>query len=338
MEDGNTKTQMEIRMMQVLCLYSHHSFIIIINHCRPVYNESNCYKFIKVSNQQRSCIDAQRECEMIGGNITVMNSVEEYDQLTDSVLYVLRVLSRSKFNVHVESELPQKNLNKGCVIIDVYDGTFYPNYSENINCSATDEINTIVCESTDSTPEICQEVTSTDQHQKTSRLGLTTSRLDLTTPRLYLTKNVNATVSNANSVTNTPNNLLETTPWYELNTCHGLVVDIIIVLSTVIITVVVMCFLIFLRNKLKTSGRKQDSDSNGKSINQDTHQNELYQLSSQKHGAAVPSTDQSTLYHDTVVPPVDSGASVPLYHDIVVPAKSEQCVDDPNSSYIEIIN
>ncbi|XP_071954259.1 uncharacterized protein [Antedon mediterranea] len=291
---------------------------------------------------------------MVGGNITVINSVEEYNQLKENILQVLSVRSRSKFNVHVESELRQKKLKKGCAIIDVDDGTLSNTVnSENMNCSTTDRINNIICESTELTPGICQLTTET-----------TTSRLDLTTTS-------SATVSNANSFTNTPNNLLETTPWYELDKCHGLVVDIITVSSAVIITIVVMCSLIFLRNKLKTSGRNhsRDSEVDSKSLNQDTHQNELYQLISQKHGAAVPSIDQSTLYHDTVVPSVNSkktdskslnqdthqnelyqlisqkhGAAVPstdqstLYHDIIVPAKSEQCVDDPNISYIELIN
>ncbi|XP_033103589.1 uncharacterized protein LOC117106325 [Anneissia japonica] len=118
-----------------------------------VYPSPNCYKFIRVNRNWRSCIDAQRECEKVGGNITVINSVSEYQQLTSNVLYILSVFGDSTFNVHVQN-LPQ---GTGCATITVQDELILSNSVTitNTDCTTTCMVDTIVCESTGVHTGIC---------------------------------------------------------------------------------------------------------------------------------------------------------------------------------------
>ncbi|XP_033121062.1 uncharacterized protein LOC117120148 isoform X4 [Anneissia japonica] len=57
-----------------------------------VSTSPNCYKFIRVNRKGQSCVDAQRECEQAGGNITEINSIDEYERLTKNVLNIISVL------------------------------------------------------------------------------------------------------------------------------------------------------------------------------------------------------------------------------------------------------
>ncbi|XP_071953846.1 uncharacterized protein [Antedon mediterranea] len=247
----------------------------------PAYNNPNCYKFIRVS-KKRSCIDAQQECERFGGNITLINSVEEYDQLTDSVLDVLSVGSGSKFNVHVESELTlKKRLKKGCAIIDVYDGILNSHdvNSENMDCSTTNLINTIICESTDIHPGLCPVGSPT-----TPRSVSTTSLLKASS----VTSTGDYTDSSTNNIISQPN--------VSKQSRTNLVVAICVPLVVVIILIVIIAFFLIRRKKKQRQMIQKDSKVDGNSIKQDKLQTGSY-----KHGAAVPSIDQSEMYHDTVV-------------------------------------
>ncbi|XP_071952975.1 uncharacterized protein [Antedon mediterranea] len=154
-----------------------------------VYDNPNCYMFIRSTNRNESCIDTQHECEQVGGNITVINSKDEYDQLTDNVLRILKRLrhpSTSIFNVYADKEYPEKNLYAGCanVVVENRMGVQNDIYIRNKGCF-TEEINTMVCESSDLDLGICTvSTTDTTNTQLTSLMTTTSS--DMTSASMSL--------------------------------------------------------------------------------------------------------------------------------------------------------
>ncbi|XP_033104457.1 uncharacterized protein LOC117107042 [Anneissia japonica] len=110
-----------------------------------VYSSPNCYKFIKLNGAMQSCIDTQRECKKLGGNITVINSIEEYEQLTEVVVNIMKPFQDRNFNVHNQKD----GISNGCATITVEDELFI---NDDINMVNTDYFKThlvdaIACES-----------------------------------------------------------------------------------------------------------------------------------------------------------------------------------------------
>ncbi|XP_033120818.1 uncharacterized protein LOC117119950 [Anneissia japonica] len=153
----------------------------IRNAENDVYASPNCYKFIRKTIDRSSCFDAQRECEQVGGNITVINSTDEYEQLTNNVLHVLKNRDDSTFNIHVQN-LPRDDIRMGCATIEIHDGPGIINnvYTTNTDCDETCMVDTIVCESTDFNTEICPiqvtEVAQTTTVQQTMSVFTTVSK------------------------------------------------------------------------------------------------------------------------------------------------------------------
>ncbi|XP_071952426.1 uncharacterized protein [Antedon mediterranea] len=235
---------------------------------------NHCYKFITVSTNRKSCIDAQRECEVIGGNITVVNSKAEYDQLTNNVEHVLSVGTKSKFNAHHDNGLRQKK----CILINVANGYIWNNAKkENIDCSHAVEINTIICESTDASPDICPVPSQS-----------TTLVPELTKTSLVTSTSADYAISSTNNIS--PPHASE-----QHKSSANLVAAICVPL-VVIILIVLIAFFLIRRKRKKRQMVDRDSKVDGNSIKQDKLQTGSY-----KHGAAIPSIDQSELYHDTVV-------------------------------------
>ncbi|XP_033104878.1 uncharacterized protein LOC117107335 [Anneissia japonica] len=136
-----------------------------------VYTSPNCYKYIRVNKNDRSCIDAQRECEQLGGNIAEINSIDEYEQLTESVLHILRPGQDSIFSVHIQN--PSFNIiSKGCATIIVKDGNLFINEVSitNTKCATTRMVDTFVCESTDVHTGICPKLQPTTPVHQTSHI------------------------------------------------------------------------------------------------------------------------------------------------------------------------
>ncbi|XP_033117531.1 uncharacterized protein LOC117117359 [Anneissia japonica] len=113
-----------------------------------VYESPNCYKFLRVYEDEcvSSCANAQLLCEEEGGNITVIDSIDEYEQLTYNVLHALSVGQKSTFSVHVQNPL-LNNISMGCATIMIGDG--YTSNTINIysDNTTTGIVNSIVCES-----------------------------------------------------------------------------------------------------------------------------------------------------------------------------------------------
>ncbi|XP_033121061.1 uncharacterized protein LOC117120148 isoform X3 [Anneissia japonica] len=131
-----------------------------------VSTSPNCYKFIRVNRKGQSCVDAQRECEQAGGNITEINSIDEYERLTKNVLNIISVLEVSTFSVHVIN-LPLDHIRIGCATITVQDGYFFNNLNiKNTHCTTTHMVNTIFCEHTDVHTGICSMPGATEKMLK----------------------------------------------------------------------------------------------------------------------------------------------------------------------------
>ncbi|XP_071954258.1 uncharacterized protein [Antedon mediterranea] len=251
---------------------------------------------------------------MVGGNITVINSVEEYDQLTDQVLNVLSSYSISTFNVHVESERLKRNINKGCAIINVHDGTLHYNTkkSENTNCTTTGEINTIICESTDISPEICPlpatAITSVSELLETSSVTSTGGYTD----------------SSTNNIISQPNASEQSST--------NLVVAICVPLVVVIILIVIIAFFL-IRRKKKKRQMVHKGFSYGDGVLIPTHSDEITSPPETPMNAALFKGTEHT-QHDmeaaTSSPANPNNVAMALY---AVPNKKKHKDEDSSEAY-----
>ncbi|XP_071952627.1 uncharacterized protein [Antedon mediterranea] len=146
------------------------------------YSNSSCYTFIRTTQREESCVDTKDECEQIGGNLTVINSEDEYKHLVNNVLHILTFGSKSTFNVYVEVS-PKNNVDVGCAKIVVDDGILNWNdiYIENKECFTEENVDTIVCESSVVDRGICLvSTTDTSNSQLASLVTTTPSDLIVT--------------------------------------------------------------------------------------------------------------------------------------------------------------
>ncbi|XP_071953057.1 uncharacterized protein [Antedon mediterranea] len=230
-----------------------------------VYSHPNCYKYIKVDNKPRSCDDAQRKCELVGGNITVINSLEEYNQLTENVLHVLSVGNKNRFYVHVQ--------NMGCKIINVHDRYGLSNTvtSDIIECSTTVRVNSIICESTDKT-KICQ-VPTTSTPRSVSTTSLFNTQPEMSTSENSHPINTDKTISSTNM--SSPNSNFTSG---NKQASDDLLVIICVPLVVIILVIIIALFLIRRKKKKRNTSNSnyakggRVSYSNGVLI--DTHSGE----------------------------------------------------------------
>ncbi|XP_033117537.1 uncharacterized protein LOC117117365 isoform X2 [Anneissia japonica] len=148
---------------------------------KDVYELANCYKFIRVNEQKGlgSCINVQQKCEKLGGNITVINSIDEYNQLTNNVLHLLSAWqdNDSTFNVHVQN-ITLNNIRMGCATIFIEDGILINGKKiVNRDNTTTGTVDTIVCESTDMRPVPATKVMPKSSTKSTTPVYQTTHPL-----------------------------------------------------------------------------------------------------------------------------------------------------------------
>ncbi|XP_033104448.1 uncharacterized protein LOC117107035 isoform X2 [Anneissia japonica] len=135
--------------------YQHpNGDISVFDDARAVYPSPNCFKFIPMNGAKQSCIDTQRECEKVGGNITVINSFAEYEALTGMVHSIMldTVEFDIKFKVFNQAAIKEIGLYlyKGCTTFTIKNliNKFQVS-GQNTDCFATSQVDAIICESSD---------------------------------------------------------------------------------------------------------------------------------------------------------------------------------------------
>ncbi|XP_033117511.1 uncharacterized protein LOC117117346 [Anneissia japonica] len=148
-----------------------------------VYESPNCYKFIKKDMDRSSCINAQRECELTGGGIAVINSTKEYNQLVKNVIHILSFWADSTFSVHIQN-LPRdssSSISNMCAAIEIKNRVVNRWEIKSTDCSTIHLVDTVVCESAEFNTEICPipvttEVMQTTKVQQTRSMWPTVNR------------------------------------------------------------------------------------------------------------------------------------------------------------------
>ncbi|XP_033104455.1 uncharacterized protein LOC117107039 [Anneissia japonica] len=133
---------------------------------RLVYPSPNCFKYIPMNGAKQSCTDTQRECEKLGGSITVINSYEEYQALTGIVHDIMSPEFDVKFKVL--NQAVGINIIKGCATftIDNYLTKHYKVLGQNTDCFETSQIDAIICESSDvNIAKICSTKKPNEQNK-----------------------------------------------------------------------------------------------------------------------------------------------------------------------------
>ncbi|XP_033104450.1 uncharacterized protein LOC117107037 isoform X2 [Anneissia japonica] len=133
--------------------YQHpNGDISVFDDARVVYPSPNCFKYIPMNGAKQSCIDTQRECEKLGGNITVINSFDEYKALTVVVHSIMLDTAEFdiKFKVFNQAAIIEIGLYKGCTTFTIKNliNKFQVS-GQNTDCFGTSQVDAIICESSD---------------------------------------------------------------------------------------------------------------------------------------------------------------------------------------------
>ncbi|XP_071949736.1 uncharacterized protein [Antedon mediterranea] len=203
------------------------------------YQNPNCYAFMEMDKKERYCNDTKQECEHIGGNVTVINSIDEYKQFRDNMLHVLSIWEESTALVYIQLNLAQ-GINAGWAIIYAYDGMSSNVVEvENIGCLSARMVNTIICES------IGQTQVPTVNYTTLQPSYLSTRSLSAGKQRH----------TNTMSVTNI----------VERKTSSGLVIVVCVSSAAVIVTVIIIGFfgIGYFIHKINTPKKRYSNQSKG---------------------------------------------------------------------------